>query len=193
MRIHLITAAAALLISGQAFAATCPVLVTEIDAAPASSTASARDMLAAKALRDEGEALHAAGDHATSVEKPNEAKALLGLWPGFLTPTNRRNPRQPLPSSPETLFSSGPRSSASPGMIVIAINAPLWFITTCSLTPKTPTIVERPRAARSLNIRLRPMRGLARTASRARGVDRRMRGIARGVTDTILKHAGRGS
>ena len=150
MRIHLITAAAALLISGQAFAATCPVLVTEIDAAPASSTASARDMLAAKALRDEGEALHAAGDHATSVEKPNEAKALLGLWPGFLTPITAEPP-----ASPEALFSSGPRSSASPGMIVIAINAPLWFITTCSLTPKTPTIVERPRAARSLNIRLR--------------------------------------
>ncbi len=68
-------------------------------------------------------------------------------------------------SGPATLFSGGLRSSASPGVIVIATNAPLWFITTCSLTPKTHPIVERPRAARSLNTRLRLMHGLARTAS----------------------------
>ncbi len=60
------------------------------------------------------------------------------------------------PSGLATLFSGGLRSSVSPDVIVIAINAPLWFITTCSLTPEDPShrrtpargqILEHPVAA----------------------------------------------
>ena len=77
MRIFLIIAA--LLVSGQAFAGTCPLMVNEVDEALSSSTAAADVLQQAEALRDEGEALHASGDHEGSVAKLTEAKALLGI------------------------------------------------------------------------------------------------------------------
>lgn len=77
MRTFLIIAA--LLVSGPAFAGTCPLMVNEIDEALASSTASAEVLEEAEALRDEGEALHASGDHEGSVAALTEAKTLLGM------------------------------------------------------------------------------------------------------------------
>ena len=76
----LIASAVSLFLAGPAFAATCPVLVGEIDAAlAAGSSASAEDQAEAKRLRDEGEAQHAGGQHAESVATLENAKALLGL------------------------------------------------------------------------------------------------------------------
>ena len=84
------------------------------------------------------------------------AKRVFGIWP--LSANS-------FPSSPATIFSRGSRSSVLPAVILIAINAPLWFITTCGLNPGNRPIVERPRAAGPLKVRLRGMRGLAQTAS----------------------------
>lgn len=67
------------LLTGTAFANSCPTHVKEIDAALASSTASEDVKAQAKALRDEGESLHAAGNHADSMAKLAEAEALLGI------------------------------------------------------------------------------------------------------------------
>ena len=66
-------------LSGTAFAASCPMQVKKIDDALASSTASAEVKAQAQALRDEGEALHTAGNHAESVAKLAEAQTLLGI------------------------------------------------------------------------------------------------------------------
>ncbi len=67
------------LMTGTAFASSCPTHVKKIDAALASSTAAEDVKAQAKALRDEGEALHAAGNHAESMAKLAEAEALLGI------------------------------------------------------------------------------------------------------------------
>jgi hypothetical protein len=67
------------LMTGTAFASSCPMHVKKIDAALASSTASEEVKAQAKALRDEGEALHASGNHADSMAKLAEAEALLGI------------------------------------------------------------------------------------------------------------------
>ena len=67
------------LMTGTAFAASCPMHVQKIDEALASSTASEAVKAEAKALRDEGEALHKAGSHAESMAKLAEAEKLLGI------------------------------------------------------------------------------------------------------------------
>ena len=67
------------LVSGTAFASSCPMHVKKIDAALTTSTASEDVKAQAKALRDEGEALHASGDHAGSLAKLAEAEKLLGI------------------------------------------------------------------------------------------------------------------
>ena len=87
---------------------------------------------------------------------PQPCEEGFGIWP--LSANS-------FPSSPATIFSRGSRSSVLPAVILIAINAPLWFITTCGLNPGNRPIVERPRAAGPLKVRLRGMRGLAQTAS----------------------------
>jgi hypothetical protein len=66
-------------LSGTAFANSCPTHVKKIDEALATSTASEEVKAQAKALRDEGEALHTAGSHAESMAKLAEAEALLGI------------------------------------------------------------------------------------------------------------------
>jgi hypothetical protein len=67
--------------SGAAFANACPSHVKKIDdflaAAPADISAEVQAQ--AKALRDEGLALHEAGSHAESMAKLAEAEALLGI------------------------------------------------------------------------------------------------------------------
>jgi hypothetical protein len=67
------------LMTGTAFASSCPTHVKKIDDALASSTASDEVKAQAQALRDEGQALHDSGDHAGSMAKLAEAEALLGI------------------------------------------------------------------------------------------------------------------
>ena len=67
------------LLSGTAFASSCPMHVKKVDDALATSTASEEVKAQAKALRDEGEALHTSGDHAGSMAKLTEAETLLGI------------------------------------------------------------------------------------------------------------------
>ena len=71
--------AVTLLMTGSAFANSCPTHVKKIDAALATTTVAADVKAQAQALRDEGEALHAAGNHAESMAKLAEAEALLGI------------------------------------------------------------------------------------------------------------------
>jgi hypothetical protein len=65
--------------SGSAFANSCPTHVAKIDAALANPTVSAEVQAQDKALRDEGQALHEAGNHAESMAKLAEAEKLLGI------------------------------------------------------------------------------------------------------------------
>jgi hypothetical protein len=67
------------LMTGTAFAASCPMHVKKIDDALATSTASDEVKTQAQALRDEGQALHDSGDHAGSMAKLAEAEKLLGI------------------------------------------------------------------------------------------------------------------
>jgi hypothetical protein len=67
------------LMTGTAFANSCPTHVKKIDEALASSTVSEDVKAQAKALRDEGQALHDSGDHAGSMAKLAEAEKLLGI------------------------------------------------------------------------------------------------------------------
>ncbi len=67
------------LVSGAAFASSCPMHVQKIDAALATSTAGDDVKAQAQALRDEGQALHEAGNHADSMAKLQEAEQLLGI------------------------------------------------------------------------------------------------------------------
>ena len=67
------------LLSGTAFANSCPTHVQKIDEALAASTESDEVKAQAQALRDEGQALHDSGDHAGSMAKLAEAEAMLGI------------------------------------------------------------------------------------------------------------------
>ncbi|WP_119300317.1 hypothetical protein [Dongia deserti] len=76
----LITAIAlTVFMAGSAFANSCPMHVKAIDEALATSTASEDVKAQAQALRDEGQALHEAGNHAESMAKLQEAEQLLGI------------------------------------------------------------------------------------------------------------------
>jgi hypothetical protein len=76
----LITAIAlTVLMTGAAFANSCPTHVKAIDAALATSTASEEVKAQVKALRDEGQALHDIGNHAESMARLAEAEKLLGI------------------------------------------------------------------------------------------------------------------
>lgn len=69
-----------LALASPAVASQCPSLVQKIDDAVAAGTSlSAEDLAKVQGLRDEGEALHAAGSHAESVAKLQEALGLLGM------------------------------------------------------------------------------------------------------------------
>ena len=78
----LITAVAlSVLMSGAAFANSCPTHVKKIDEVLAAPPAgiSAETLAQAKALRDKGEAEHTAGQHAESMATLAEAEKLLGI------------------------------------------------------------------------------------------------------------------
>lgn len=62
-----------------AFANSCPSVMAEIDAALPNASLSEADMTRVKELRQQGESLHNAGDHAGSLEALGEAKELLGI------------------------------------------------------------------------------------------------------------------
>ncbi len=66
--------------ASSAFAGSCPVMVKAIDAALSSGTSLSTEQAAeVKALRDQGDAEHAAGKHAEAVATLQTAKGMLGL------------------------------------------------------------------------------------------------------------------
>ena len=65
--------------TGAAFASSCPTHVKKIDEALTTATVSDEVKAQAKALRDQGEALHAEGKHDESMAALAEAEKLLGI------------------------------------------------------------------------------------------------------------------
>ena len=73
-------AAGMILLASPAWAMQCPANVRQIDAALAANTQlSAADKAKATELRNEGEKLHAAGQHQQSMDKLAEAKKILKI------------------------------------------------------------------------------------------------------------------
>ncbi len=67
-------------LAGPALAGSCPLLMTEVDAALAKGTGlSAAQMTEVKALRTKGEAEHKSGSHAASLATLAKAKEILGI------------------------------------------------------------------------------------------------------------------
>ncbi len=62
-----------------AYANSCPTIIAAIDAAIPTATLAEADMTKVKELRNKGEQLHGAGDHAGSEPALNEAKMMLGI------------------------------------------------------------------------------------------------------------------
>ena len=62
-----------------AFANQCPTMMAAIDAAMPNASLSESDMAKVKQLRQQGEELHKAGDHAGSEAALGEAKKMLGI------------------------------------------------------------------------------------------------------------------
>ena len=76
----LTVAALSFFVATAAVAGTCPLMVQDIDNALATETSlSAEQVAEVKALRDQGEAEHEAGEHAASVATLQIAKEMLGL------------------------------------------------------------------------------------------------------------------
>lgn len=76
---HLLLTAAFAVFALPALAGQCPADMAAIDAALETASLSDADMASVKALRAEGEEMHESGDHAMSVAKLAEAKAILGI------------------------------------------------------------------------------------------------------------------
>ncbi len=80
MKRVLLAAALSIFFAAPAFAGSCPLMVKEIDAAlESNSSLSSEQVAEIKALRDQGEAEHLAGQHAESVATLQKAKDALGL------------------------------------------------------------------------------------------------------------------
>ena len=79
MKTFLLAVAATVAFAAPALANQCPMMMGQIEAALATSTADEATKTTATTLLDEGRALHEAGDHAGSEAKLAEAMALLGL------------------------------------------------------------------------------------------------------------------
>lgn len=76
----LVTAAAlTFALAGPAFAFQCPADIAAIDAALQTATLTDAERAQVTELRDEGERLHAAGQHQDSVDTLAEAKEILGI------------------------------------------------------------------------------------------------------------------
>ena len=79
MKVNHIVLALAVALPCVVYAHDCPNLMAEIDAALAKKPQiDAQTMSEIRALRIDGESLHAAGEHDESMEALNEALALLG-------------------------------------------------------------------------------------------------------------------
>lgn len=68
-----------LALSGPAFAFQCPADIAKIDAALETADLTEDQKARVMELRDEGEQLHASGDHQQSVDTLAEAKEILGI------------------------------------------------------------------------------------------------------------------
>lgn len=80
MKIRLLIAAAAMLISGAAFAYHCPADMKKIDAALAKNPKLTETQMAeVKKYRAEGEALHNAGKHQESIDTLAKAMKILNI------------------------------------------------------------------------------------------------------------------
>jgi hypothetical protein len=80
MKFRSMLAAAALLVSGTAWAFHCPADMKKIDEALAKNPAISAEQLAeVKKLRADGEALHKAGKHQESVDTLAKAMKVLGV------------------------------------------------------------------------------------------------------------------
>jgi hypothetical protein len=79
MKRLLIVAATAFALTSPAVAFQCPALMQQVDRALETSQASEEDKNRARALRESGEAAHAAGNHAQSEADLNEALAILAM------------------------------------------------------------------------------------------------------------------
>jgi len=77
MKRLVLTAAAVLLLSGDAFANQCPDLMNKIDAALQTASVDADTKAKVEELRKTGEEQHTAGDHAASEASLNAALKLL--------------------------------------------------------------------------------------------------------------------
>ena len=75
----LLAAVLAVAVVGPAGAFHCPADIAAINNALPKANLSAEDEAAVKALRDEGQALHDAGDHKASVDKLAEAMRIILL------------------------------------------------------------------------------------------------------------------
>jgi hypothetical protein len=77
MRILVLALAVLALVAGPALAAQCPALIKQVNDATAGKTDA--NSTKAKALADEAQKLHAAGKHADSVAKAEEAAKAINL------------------------------------------------------------------------------------------------------------------
>jgi hypothetical protein len=75
----LFAAAGLALLATPVLAAQCPANMRQIDAALQTTQVSAADKAKAMELRQEGERLHAAGQHQQSMDKLSEAKKILKI------------------------------------------------------------------------------------------------------------------
>jgi hypothetical protein len=79
MKRAILAGAVTFLLAAPAFAFGCPGLMAQVDAALAANPSLSAEQLAqVQALRAEGEAQHAAGQHAQSMETLNQALEILG-------------------------------------------------------------------------------------------------------------------
>jgi hypothetical protein len=76
---RIVLVAAVLALAAPAYANNCPNEIKAIDAALQSSSVDAGKKSQAKALRDQADSLHKAGNHAASMKAAGEAKQLLGI------------------------------------------------------------------------------------------------------------------
>jgi uncharacterized membrane protein len=79
MKALISAAALTFALAGPAFAFQCPADIAAIDAALQTATLTDAERAQVTELRDEGERLHAAGQHQDSVDTLAQAKELLGI------------------------------------------------------------------------------------------------------------------
>jgi hypothetical protein len=79
MKALISAAALTFALAGPAFAFQCPADIADIDAALQTATLTDAERAQVTELRDEGERLHAAGQHQDSVDTLAQAKEILGI------------------------------------------------------------------------------------------------------------------